>query len=83
MKKMFLTFSLFLLLLRLDISSSNGVDSLKMLCNHWLDTSTLKDFGEGSIRSFQEKSNEEKVIAVWRSIQHLTVTTSVIKRPNL
>jgi hypothetical protein len=66
------------------ISIPSGVGNLKMICNNWPDTSTLKDFGESSIRVFQAKSNEEKAIAVWRSIQHLTVATDVIpKEPAL
>jgi len=66
------------------ISIPSGVGNLKMICNNWPDTSTLKDFGESSIRIFQAKSNEEKAIAVWRSIQHLTVATDVIpKEPAL
>src|SRR4030042_6220268 len=66
------------------ISAPSGVGNLKMLSNNWPDTSTLKDFGERSIRIFQAKSNEEKAIAVWRSIQHLTVATDVIpKEPAL
>ena len=61
-----------------------GVGDLKIICNNWPDTSTLGDFGESSIRIFQAKSNEEKAIAVWRSIQHLTVATTVIpKEPAL
>ena len=84
MKKVAFTIFLFLILLQPDISSSNGVNGLKILCNHWPDTSTLRDFGENSIRIFQAKSNEEKAIAVWRSIQHLTVATDVIpKEPAL
>jgi hypothetical protein len=66
------------------ISMPGGVGNLKMICNNWPDTSTLKDFGESSIRISQAKSNEEKAIAVWRSMQHLTVATNVIpKEPAL
>ena len=84
MKKAAFTIFLFLLLLQPDISSSNGLNGLKIVSNNWPDTSTLKDFGESSIRIFQAKSNEEKAIAIWRSIQHLTVATNVIpKEPAL
>ena len=84
MKKAAFNILLFLILLHPGISSSNDVNGLRILCNNWPDTSTLKDFGESSIKAFQAKSHEEKAIAVWRSIQHLTVTTSVIpKEPAL
>lgn len=84
MKKVAFTIFLFLILLQPDISASNGVNGLKIGCNNWPDTSTLKDFGESSIKIVQAKSNEEKAIAIWRSIQHLTVATNVIpKEPAL
>ena len=78
MKKVFFTFFLFLILLQPDISLSNGVNGLKIVCSNWPDTSTLKDFGESSIKIYQAKSNEEKAIAIWRSIQHITAATGVV-----
>ena len=67
-----------------NISMPSGVGDLKIVCNNWPDTSTLKDFGESSMRILKAKPNEEKAIAVWRSIQHLTVATTVIpKEPAL
>ena len=84
MKKVVFIFFLFLILLQPDISSSNDVKGLKIVCNNWPDTFTLKGFGESSIRILKAKSNEEKAIALWRSIQHLTVATTVIpKEPAL
>ncbi len=84
MKKAFFAFFLFLILLQPDISLSGGVNGLKIVCNNWPDTSTLKDFGESSINIYQAKSNEEKAIAIWRSIQHLTAATDVVpKEPAL
>ena len=84
MKKVAFTIFLFLILLQPDISLSGGVNSLKIVCNNWPDVSTLKDFGESSINIYQAKSNEEKAIAIWRSIQHLTVAISVVpKEPAL
>jgi hypothetical protein len=79
-KKVCFTIFLLLILLQPDISSSNGVNGLKIVCNNWPDTSTLKDFGESSIKILQAKSNEERAIAIWRSNQHLTVATSVIPK---
>ena len=84
MKRVAFSLFLFLVLFRPDICAGNGVNGLKIVCNHWPDTFTLKDFGESSVRIFQAKSNEEKAIAVWRSIQHLTVaTTQIPKEPAL
>jgi len=84
MKKVVFSFSLFLILLQPGISLSNGANDLKIVCNNWPDTSALRDFGESSIRIFQAKTNEEKAMAIWRSIQHLTVATGVIpKEPAL
>jgi hypothetical protein len=79
-KKAAFSILLFLILLQPGISSSNGVNDLRILSNNWPDASTLKDFGESSDKIFQAKSNEEKAVAIWRSIQHLTVATNVIPR---
>jgi hypothetical protein len=83
-KKVAFTAFLFLILLQPELSSSSGMNGLKIVCNNWPDTSTLKDFGESSVNILQAKSNEEKAIAIWRLIQHLTVATNVIpKEPAL
>jgi hypothetical protein len=84
LKKIAFTIFLLLIVLHPDISSPSGAEGLKIISNNWPETSTLKDFGESSVRIFQARSSEEKAIAIWRSIQHLTVATDVIpKEPAL
>ena len=66
------------------IAISPGASGVNVICSNWPATLSLQDFGESSVRIFRARTDEEKAIAVWRSIQHLTTATGVIpKEPAL
>ena len=83
------TIFVLLILILCHVSSSGFCNSfnaerITISCDRWPDCSSPERFGNDSVRIAGAKTHEEKAIAVWRSIQHLTVATSVIpKEPAL
>jgi HEAT repeat protein len=63
-------------------SQSFGATDISVINNRWLDSSTLRQFGESASHLIQAETNEEKAIAVFRAIQQSTmVTTNVPREP--
>ena len=52
----------------------SGSKAIKVICDRWPDTSSLKNFGESAAKLMGAQSNEEKAIALWRFIQQCTET---------
>ena len=57
-----------------------GATSVKVVSDRWVDTSSLRDFGESTARLMDAQTNEEKAIAVWRFIQQCTAVTGTIPK---
>ena len=75
--------NLLLLILILFLPSTStaqfiGAKDIKITCNRWFDTTSLKAFGQSAIKIMEAKTNEEKAIAVWRAIQQTTVATNKV-----
>jgi len=59
-----------------------GAVSVKVVNDRWVDTSSLRNFGESATRLMNARTNEEKAVAIWRFIQQCTgVTGTVPKEP--
>ncbi|KPJ69811.1 hypothetical protein AMJ44_02225 [candidate division WOR-1 bacterium DG_54_3] len=78
-----LIYLLFPIFIASQAIASSGATRLKVICDRWPDTTTLRDFGSSSATIMSATRDEDKAIAVWRMIQQCTDTAysnSVIAR---
>jgi hypothetical protein len=80
----FLAFLSFYQFPSFGICSIYEAEGITISCDRWPDSTSLERFGNDSIRITGARTHEEKAIAVWRYIQHLTAATSTVpKEPSL
>jgi len=60
------------LMLLLSPPAYPAATGVKVVCDRWPDTTSLKDFAESSCALMSAVSNEEKALALWRMIQQST-----------